>query len=123
MALTTQGLQYVASTAEPNMCYFQAMPMLLQLMEDPNQTVVVKDSVAWTLGRICEILPQVATGENAQFLVPLVTTLLKSLDSEPRVAANVCWVSLAQPPPPRKKGGKYFRPFCSGGDLKFPLLF
>lgn len=63
-----------------------AMPMLIKLMKD--QSVVVRDSVAWTLGRICEILPQVAI-EN--YLQSLIETLLEGLDAEPRVAANVCW--------------------------------
>ncbi|XP_015769581.1 PREDICTED: importin subunit beta-1-like [Acropora digitifera] len=63
-----------------------AMPMLIKLMKD--ESVIVRDSVAWTLGRICEILPQVAL-EN--YLQPLIETLLDGLDSEPRVAANVCW--------------------------------
>jgi len=62
--------------------------MLIKLMSD--QSVVVRDSVAWTLGRICEILPQVAIDN---YLQQLVETLLASLDAEPRVAANVCWVS------------------------------
>ena len=61
--------------------------MLINLMKD--QSVVVRDSVAWTLGRICEILPQVAIDN---FLQPLVETMLEALDAEPRVAANVCWV-------------------------------
>ena len=64
------------------------MPMLINLMKD--ESVIVRDSVAWTLGRICEILPQVAM-EN--FLEPLVEVMLTALDAEPRVAANVCWVS------------------------------
>ncbi|XP_068752252.1 importin subunit beta-1-like [Montipora capricornis] len=63
-----------------------AMPMLIKLMKD--ESVIVRDSVAWTLGRICEILPQVAI-EN--YLQSLVETLLDGLDAEPRVAANVCW--------------------------------
>ncbi|KAJ7351917.1 Importin subunit beta-1 [Desmophyllum pertusum] len=63
-----------------------AMPMLLNLMKD--ESVVVRDSVAWTLGRICELLPQVAIDN---FLQLLVETLLVGLDAEPRVAANVCW--------------------------------
>ena len=61
--------------------------MLIKLMKDDS--VIVRDSVAWTLGRICEILPQVAL-EN--YLQPLIETLLDGLDAEPRVAANVCWV-------------------------------
>ena len=55
-----------------------------------DESVVVRDSVAWTLGRICELLPQVAIDN---FLQLLVETLLVGLDAEPRVAANVCWVS------------------------------
>jgi len=62
--------------------------MLINLMAD--ESVVVRDSVAWTLGRICEILPQVVIENNLQLLVE---TLLTSLEAEPRVAANVCWVS------------------------------
>ena len=62
--------------------------MLINLMGD--ESVVVRDSVAWTLGRICEILPQVVIENNLQLLVE---TLLTSLEAEPRVAANVCWVS------------------------------
>ena len=54
-----------------------------------DESVVVRDSVAWTLGRICEILPQVVIENNLQHLVE---TLLTSLEAEPRVAANVCWV-------------------------------
>ena len=64
--------------------------MLINLMGD--ESVVVRDSVAWTLGRICEILPQVVIENNLQLLVE---TLLTSLEAEPRVAANVCWVSHA----------------------------
>lgn len=65
----------------------KALPTLLHLMGD--QSVVVRDSVAWTLGRICEILPQVVIG--GKLLQPLVESLLESLKAEPRVAANVCW--------------------------------
>ena len=31
----------------------QAMPMLIELMHDPS--VVVKDTAAWTIGRVCEL--------------------------------------------------------------------
>ena len=56
-----------------------------------DQSVVVRDSVAWTLTQICEILPQVVIG--GELLQLLVQSLLESLEAEPRVAANVCWVS------------------------------
>ncbi|KAL9958290.1 hypothetical protein ACROYT_G035289 [Oculina patagonica] len=63
-----------------------ATPTLISLMGD--ESVVVRDSVAWTLGRICEIIPQVVLENN---LETLVATLLNGLDTEPRVAANICW--------------------------------
>ena len=33
----------------------QALPMLIELMNDSS--VVVRDTVAWTIGRICELIP------------------------------------------------------------------
>ena len=57
-------------------------------MKDPS--VVVRDSVAWTLSRICEQVPEAAfKGAN---LDNLLNALMENLDSEPRVATNVCWV-------------------------------
>eukprot|EP00794_Sanderia_malayensis_P017676 gene17676-19438_t len=72
----------------------QAMPVLLGLMKDPS--VIVRDTVAWTLSRICEQVPDAALdGAN---LDNLLNALMENLDSEPRVAANVCWAfsSLAE---------------------------
>lgn len=71
----------------------QALPTLIELMED--NSVVVRDTVAWTIGRICELIPDSVLGSA---LDPLITTLLKGLHAEPRVAANVCWAfnSLAE---------------------------
>lgn len=65
----------------------QAMPTLIQLMYDSN--VIVRDTTAWTIGRICEVIPQVAI--DAQFLEPLLQALLQQLKAEARVASNVCW--------------------------------
>lgn len=65
----------------------QAMPTLIQLMYDSN--VIVRDTTAWTFGRICEVIPQAVISE--QFLPPLLESLLKNLKMEPRVASNVCW--------------------------------
>ncbi|XP_073988755.1 importin subunit beta Fs(2)Ket isoform X2 [Rhodnius prolixus] len=65
----------------------QAMPTLIQLMYDTS--VVVRDTAAWTFGRICEIVPDAATNET--YIKPLLESLLNGLKSEPRVAANVCW--------------------------------
>ncbi|XP_035661965.1 importin subunit beta-1-like isoform X2 [Branchiostoma floridae] len=71
-----------------------AMPMLIELLKDPS--VVVRDTTAWTVGRVCELLPEAAINES--YLVLLLTTLVEGLDAEPRVSANVCWAfsSLAE---------------------------
>merc|ERR1719242_893114 len=65
----------------------QAMPMLIELMTD--ESVVVKDTAAWTIGRVCELNSEAAI--NDVCLRPLLEALVKGLASEPRVAANVCW--------------------------------
>ena len=66
------------------------MPFLLALMKDPS--MVVRDSVAWALSRICDQTPDAALNEAN--LENLLNALIENLDSEPRVATNVCWVSL-----------------------------
>uniref|UniRef100_A0A671W630 Karyopherin (importin) beta 1 n=1 Tax=Sparus aurata TaxID=8175 RepID=A0A671W630_SPAAU len=72
----------------------QAMPTLIELMKDPS--VVVRDTTAWTVGRICELLPEAAINEI--YLAPLLQCLIEGLGAEPRVASNVCWAfsSLAE---------------------------
>ncbi|KAK2582207.1 hypothetical protein KPH14_004559 [Odynerus spinipes] len=65
----------------------QAMPTLIELMYDSS--VVVRDTAAWTFGRICEIIPEAAINET--YLEPLLKSLVTGLRAEPRVAANVCW--------------------------------
>lgn len=66
------------------------------MSEDPS--VQVKDTAAWTIGRICEHTPaavlqipegQVEGTSNFNLLLP---ALCVGLSKEPRVAANVCWV-------------------------------
>ena len=59
-------------------------------MKDPNMTV--RDSVAWTLTRICEQVPEAAL--NNDHIENFLNALIENLDSEPRVANNVCWVSI-----------------------------
>ena len=59
-------------------------------MDDPN--IQVKDSAAWTLGRVCEHVPEAVL--NEQYLLPLLKALVGGLKGEPRVATNVCWVCL-----------------------------
>ena len=43
--------------------------------------------------RICELIPEAVLKE--QFLMPLLTAMVEGLNSEPRVAANICWVCRA----------------------------
>ena len=50
--------------------------------------------LAWTVGRICEIISEAVV--NEQYLNPLLHALVEGLRSEPRVATNVCWVSLVK---------------------------
>jgi hypothetical protein len=71
----------------------QAMPTLIELMCDAS--VIVRDTNAWTIGRICEVIPQVAI--DPQFLEPLLQALLNQLKEEPRVASNVCWAFTGLP--------------------------
>ena len=59
-------------------------------MDDAN--IQVKDSAAWTLGRVCEHVPEAVL--NEQYLLPLLKALVGGLKGEPRVATNVCWVCL-----------------------------
>ncbi|XP_068237171.1 importin subunit beta-1 isoform X1 [Palaemon carinicauda] len=72
----------------------QAIPTLIKSLSDSS--VVVRDTTAWTLGRICEIIPDAAV--NDSYLKSLLEALVNSLRGEPRVASNVCWAlsSLAE---------------------------
>jgi importin subunit beta-1 len=72
----------------------QAMPTLITMMTDVS--VVVQDTVAWTIGRVCGLLPEAALKE--EYLLQLLEALVKGLDKEPRVASNICWAfsSLAE---------------------------
>ncbi|CAH8591312.1 unnamed protein product [Heterobilharzia americana] len=71
-----------------------AIPVIIELLRDVSPAV--RDTAAWTIGRVCETLPEVALHET--YLVPLLTGLVDGLSAEPRVAANVCWAfsSLAE---------------------------
>jgi hypothetical protein len=70
-------------------CFFQAMPLIVELMQDTS--MIVRDSAAWTVGRVCELLPDEAI--NPLYLNSLLDQMMKCLAAEPRVAANSCWVS------------------------------
>eukprot|EP01116_Phalansterium_solitarium_P013533 TRINITY_DN30919_c0_g1_i1.p1 TRINITY_DN30919_c0_g1~~TRINITY_DN30919_c0_g1_i1.p1 ORF type:complete len:857 (-),score=244.06 TRINITY_DN30919_c0_g1_i1:643-3213(-) len=71
----------------------QALPVLVtHLQSDTN--VHVKDTTAWTIGRVCQLHPE----NVAPVLAQLVPVLLEALKESPKVAATVCWAihNLAQ---------------------------
>jgi importin subunit beta-1 len=65
----------------------QALPLLIQLMTDQNLNV--KDTTAWTLGRVCDLL--VMTIKPDVHLHDLVSALVSGLSDNPRIIANCCW--------------------------------
>ncbi|CAB3984826.1 importin subunit beta-1 [Paramuricea clavata] len=70
------------------------MPLIINMMRDPS--TIVRDSAAWTVGRVCELLPDEAI--NPLYLDRLLEQMMMCLAAEPRVAANSCWAfsSLAE---------------------------
>ena len=76
----------------------QAMDVMIKLMRDTS--VPVKDSAAWTIGRICEHHIQSISQAHWQQMVRTLQpgeppeqegVLLTGLKDDPRVANNVCW--------------------------------
>ncbi|TCD60502.1 karyopherin beta [Steccherinum ochraceum] len=65
----------------------QALPILIDMMADPM--VNVKDTVSWTLGRICDLL--VSTIKPDVHLHPLISACVNGLGDNPRIATNCCW--------------------------------
>ncbi|KAL8872567.1 MAG: hypothetical protein Q9174_001825 [Haloplaca sp. 1 TL-2023] len=65
----------------------QALPVLIQMMKD--EAVQVKDSAAYTLGRICENVSDAIDPQT--HLPPLVQELFTGLSSNPKMAGSCCW--------------------------------
>ncbi|KAF5314247.1 hypothetical protein D9619_011781 [Psilocybe cf. subviscida] len=65
----------------------QALPLLIDMMTDSN--LHVKDTTAWTLGRICDLL--IGTIKPDVHLHPLISALVNGLSDSPRIIANCCW--------------------------------
>ncbi|KAJ3081638.1 karyopherin beta [Quaeritorhiza haematococci] len=61
----------------------QALPVLIEMMKDP--VIHVKDTTAWTLGRVCEVLPDAIKDQD---LSGFIAALLFGLQDTPRVASN-----------------------------------
>ncbi|KAK0554630.1 karyopherin Kap95 [Tilletia horrida] len=64
----------------------QALPVVISLLQDPH--VAVKDTAAWTLGRITETVCQAVPREQ---LNPLIEAIVNGLKDEPRIVTNCCW--------------------------------
>lgn len=64
----------------------QALPVLIEMMND--QTVQVRDSAAFALGRVCEACYESIDPEN---LTKLITALFGGLTSHPKMASSCCW--------------------------------
>ncbi|KAF8889026.1 armadillo-type protein [Infundibulicybe gibba] len=65
----------------------QALPLLIDMMTDTNSHV--KDTTAWTLGRICDLL--ISTIKPDVHLHPLISALVNGLQDSSRIVANCCW--------------------------------
>ncbi|KAL9056659.1 MAG: hypothetical protein Q9162_002831 [Coniocarpon cinnabarinum] len=65
----------------------QALPILIGMMSDPS--ILVKDSVAFTLGRISECVA--SSIDTEKHLPGLVESLFSGLASHPRMASSCCW--------------------------------
>ncbi|CAI7677471.1 Armadillo-like helical [Penicillium cosmopolitanum] len=65
----------------------QALPVLLGMMED--NSVSVRDSTAYALGRVCDCCPEVLDPEV--HLQPLISCLFNGLASSPKIASSCCW--------------------------------
>ncbi|CAF1138518.1 unnamed protein product [Adineta steineri] len=65
----------------------QAVPFLIELLRDPN--VAVRDTTAWTIGRIFEFVSQAVM--NDELLRAIGSALVNGLGDVPRVATNICW--------------------------------
>ncbi|KAK6539968.1 karyopherin beta [Orbilia ellipsospora] len=65
----------------------QALPVLIAMMSD--KVVMVKDSAAYALGRICECCGSAI--EANVHLAPLITALFQGLNDNTRMAGSCCW--------------------------------
>ncbi|KAJ6160500.1 hypothetical protein N7470_003896 [Penicillium chermesinum] len=65
----------------------QALNVLLDMMQD--QSVQVRDSTAYALGRVCESCPEVLDPDT--HLQQLISSLFGGLASSPKIASSCCW--------------------------------
>ncbi|KAJ2617046.1 karyopherin Kap95 [Coemansia sp. RSA 1804] len=65
----------------------QALPVLIEMVKDNE--IQVKDSAAWTIGRVCDLLVECI--QMDVHLHNLVSALVSGLEDNPRIVANCCW--------------------------------
>ncbi|KAF2843745.1 importin beta-1 subunit [Patellaria atrata CBS 101060] len=65
----------------------QGLPVLISMMQDPH--VQVRDSTAYSLGRICETCSE--SIDPSTHLQPLIASLFTGLSSHPKMAGSCCW--------------------------------
>jgi importin subunit beta-1 len=54
-----------------------------------DESVSVRDTAAWFVGRACDIVPESAL--NRQIFQRLLEAMVGGLQDQPRVAQNICW--------------------------------
>jgi hypothetical protein len=64
----------------------QALRVLCEMLNDP--VPAVKDTAAWTLGRICERVADTLTADMSI----VIQALVQGLNDSPRVGSNCAWV-------------------------------
>ncbi|CAJ0747355.1 13758_t:CDS:10 [Entrophospora sp. SA101] len=90
----------------------QALPVLIEMMRDPSPQV--KDTTAWTLGRVSELLIDCIKPDI--HLNPLISSLVHGLNDSSRIVANCCWALMSlsdqygskDTPPPSYQLSSYF---------------
>lgn len=67
-----------------------AFTVILDHMKD--KAAHVRDTAAWTVGRICEVLPEIIDKQALHLMMNAFVSVLEDL---PSIASHVCWVSAA----------------------------
>eukprot|EP01129_Flabellula_baltica_P012816 TRINITY_DN5846_c0_g1_i1.p1 TRINITY_DN5846_c0_g1~~TRINITY_DN5846_c0_g1_i1.p1 ORF type:complete len:847 (+),score=168.55 TRINITY_DN5846_c0_g1_i1:44-2584(+) len=71
----------------------QAIPVLLSMLQDSNQKIALRDSVAWTLGRICKFHPS-PVFPHAPKILEIVGAFIVN-NGPPRIVSHCCWIILS----------------------------
>ena len=69
----------------------QALPLLMEKLQD--EAVQVRDSAAYALGRVCEVMPESIDPQGQ--LPSLIEALFAGLSSNPKMAGSCCWALMS----------------------------